>query len=178
MIGVVRADARRNLRRRLHFWGFRCQRNRTAESTVAVGRCAHATLNLHRTEQRSIAVHIRPENALVLGRIERNAVERHVDARVACTANPQVGRARAKSVLAPRQHARRLRKKKRQFASRRRERLQLLFLDVRHGVRRVFLRPNTAHDHLLQLLDRGRVLFHNETRLRSRRCRRNRRQNR
>ena len=97
--------------RRAHFcrWyqrgSLRLQRNRSTKGTVAICRCSHAALYLHRAYQRCIGVHVCPEHTLVLGRIQGYTVEGDVDARVAGTANAQIGGSRSQSVLAPGQHA-------------------------------------------------------------------------
>ena len=164
VVGVVRPRGHAQLARKPLRGRCRGQRHRAAEGSVAIRRGAHAALNLHRAEQRRIAVHVCPEHALVFGRVQRHAVERHVDARVAGSANAHIHGARAQPVLAPRQHARRLREEERQLASRFRECVQLLFPDVRHGERRVFLRPDALHHYLLQFFHRRGILLGNRFR--------------
>ena len=155
---VVRAVRHRHLAAELLRRGGRREGHRAAEGSVAVGRRAHAALNLHRTEQRAVRVHVSPEDALVFGRVEGHTVERHIDARVGRTAYAHVRRTRAQSVLAPRQHARRLREEEGQLAARLGKLAKCFLLDVAHGIRCILLRPHAFYYDLLQLLHLGGVV--------------------
>ena len=79
VIGVVGTVRGRQFATSLARGCFCLQRDGTAKGTVAIGRRTHAALNLHAVQQGGIAVHIGPEHALVLGRVEGHAVDGHVD---------------------------------------------------------------------------------------------------
>ena len=154
VVGAIRGA---HLSRRNERWSLRLQRHRATEGTVAIGRRAHAALYLHRAEQRGIGVHVGPEHALVLGRIQGHAVEGDVDARVAGTADAHVGGTGAQSVFAPCQHARRAREEEGQLLTRGGEALQFFPVDLGNGKRSILLGAHAAYYYFLQLLDGERV---------------------
>ena len=77
--GIERAVAGTYLNARRLLGCSRLQSHRTAEGTVAIGRCAYTALYLDAAQQRTVAIHISPEHTLVLGRIKRHTVECNVD---------------------------------------------------------------------------------------------------
>ena len=113
--GVVASSAEADFNRGLLFRQSGGEGDGSSEGSVAVGGSSHAALNFHIAQQGCIAVHIRPEHALVFRTIKTNAIKRDVDTASACTAQAHIGSSRTESVLAPCHDARRACKKEGQF---------------------------------------------------------------
>ena len=152
VVGVVRPVTGTQFGRRGERSRFRRERDAAAKGTVAVSRRAYASLYLHVAQQRGVTVHVGPEHALVLGRVEGHTVESHVNARVAGTADAHVGGSGAQAVLAPSQHAWSLGEEERQLLAGLREFLQLGFLDLRRGVWSPLLAAHAFHHYFGEFL--------------------------
>ena len=62
-----------------------------AEGGAAVGRGAYATLHINGGHAASHISHIHPKDCLALAIVEWHIVECHVDTRVVCAANTEIG---------------------------------------------------------------------------------------
>ena len=123
----------------------------TAKGTVAVGAGAHSTLDLHVAQQGGIRIRVGPEDALVLRRIEGDAIEGDIDAAVASSTDAHVGRACAQPVLAPCNHAWGAREEDGQLLSRAAELLEFLLLNPADRKGRIAWRLDGLHYYLAQL---------------------------
>ena len=133
--------------------GLGAEGDRAAEGAVAVGRGAHAALDLDAAHQGAVGVHIGPEDRLVLRGVERHAVEGDVDAGAARAADAHIAGARAHAVLAPGDDAGRAGEEHRKLDTGGGEVLQLAAADVGHGEGGVLGGAHGADHDLLQLLD-------------------------
>ncbi len=89
--------------------------HRTAERTVTVGGRTDTSLNLNTFQNGGVAVHIRPEDALVLRRVERNAIDRDIDSGIPRPSDTHISRTCTETVLAPGKHTRSRREQERKF---------------------------------------------------------------
>ena len=87
--GVERAARRLDFEVGRHARTLRLQADGGAESPRAVGRRAHAALDLHLLERRCEVGHVDPKDALRFGVVERHPVDRDVDAVVARAAHAE-----------------------------------------------------------------------------------------
>ena len=110
-------------------------------------------MNLHASEERGVAVHIGPEDALVLRGVERNSVNRYIDSGVRSSADAQVAGTCAQSVVRPGEYAGSVGEEERQFLHAAGELLKLPALDPGDG-ERCALRGAGCTDHgFVELLE-------------------------
>ena len=150
--GVPGAVGSADFGRRDQRGGPGAQGDGAAEGAVAVGRSAHAALDLHAAHQGAVGVHVGPEDRLVFRGVERHAVQGDVDAGAAGAADAHIRGAGAHAVLAPGEDARRAGEEHRQFDAGDGEVLQLAAADVGHGVRGVLGGADSADHDFLELL--------------------------
>lgn len=101
VVGVVAAVGGVQFHERIVGRSLCTKGDRAAERAVTVGRGTHATLDLSTFQNGGITVHIRPEDALILWRVERHTVDRDIDSGIPRSSDTHVCRTCSETVLAP-----------------------------------------------------------------------------